>query len=370
MRSEEPSTYRFDDIVVDVDNRQIFQGDRPLDLNGRYFDALVLLIRNHGRLVEKEQFFTEVWGETLVSDSALTQCIKEIRKQLGDQASNPRYIQTVPGHGYRFVRPVVGLEDEFGHRSENRPGSNESDATSIVRRSFYRVLKIGGAGVLGGVGAGLLGGVFYGFGLAYAPGDATIGAASILLVVICLNLIIGGMGGLGVGFGLATGFVASGGRRAWTVFGAAAGGLMIGGVVHLLGLDAFRLLFGIAPEGMTGGLEGLVLGFAVGIGLMVGGGLDSRQRLRAMVVTASTTGVAGVMIALFGGELMSGSLNLLSRSFSGSHLRFDPFGQFFGETEFGVITQTTLAGVEGFLFGACLAGAILLFQSRSVPSNQ
>jgi len=95
--------YRFDEFVVDVPDRQLWKGDTRIDLNARYFDALVLLIRERGQLVEKDRFFDQVWSDVVVSDSALTQCIKEIRKQLGDNASNPRYIQTVPRHGYRFI---------------------------------------------------------------------------------------------------------------------------------------------------------------------------------------------------------------------------------------------------------------------------
>lgn len=95
--------YRFDEFVLDVPDRQLWRGDARIDLNARYLDALVLLVRERGQLVRKSRFFDEVWRDVVVSDNALTQCIKEIRKQLGDDASNPRYIQTVSRHGYRFV---------------------------------------------------------------------------------------------------------------------------------------------------------------------------------------------------------------------------------------------------------------------------
>ncbi len=95
--------YRFDNFVIDVPDRQLWRGDTRIDLNARYLDALVLLVRERDRLVEKDRFFDEVWQDVVVSDSALTQCIKEIRKQLGDDAANPRYIQTVWGAGYRFA---------------------------------------------------------------------------------------------------------------------------------------------------------------------------------------------------------------------------------------------------------------------------
>ncbi len=98
--------YRFGEFLLDTSDRQLWKGDTRVNLNSRYLDTLALLVREHGQLVEKERLFSEVWDDVVVSDSALTQCIKEIRKQLGDDASNPQYIQTVSRHGYRLIAPV------------------------------------------------------------------------------------------------------------------------------------------------------------------------------------------------------------------------------------------------------------------------
>lgn len=64
---------------------------------------LVFLVRNAGRVVEKSELFGEVWKGTFVSDNALTKIIKEIRHALEDDANAPRYIETVPKRGYRFI---------------------------------------------------------------------------------------------------------------------------------------------------------------------------------------------------------------------------------------------------------------------------
>ncbi|WP_440999910.1 winged helix-turn-helix domain-containing protein [Fodinibius sp. SL11] len=364
MSSEPYSHYRFDDFDLDVENRQLWQDGRQVELNGRYFDALVLLVQEHGQLVEKDQFFSEVWDDVVVSDSALTQCIKEIRKQLGDNASNPQYIQTVPGYGYRFIGLVKTNASSKGAQDE--PASSSTSETPISKSNklypLNRGVLIGGAGTTGGVLAGLLGGLVYGFGLAYAPGDTGMGVISMLLVLIALNIIIGGMGGLGVSSGMAIAIVSTNGEKIWTVIGAAVGGLVIGGLAKLLGVDAFTLLFGMSPEGITGGLEGAALGAAVGIGVTIGGGFDSPRSIRPVVAAASASGIAGVLISMAGGRLMSGSLDLLTGSFTDSQLQFDAFGRFFGEPNFGFITETVLAGVEGFLFGACVVGVIICFQ--------
>ncbi len=101
------SGFRFDDFYLDASNRQLSRGGQPVALNSKYFDVLLLLVSRSGQLVEKQSIFEEVWDGVFVTDSALTQCIKDIRKQLGDDASSPRYIRTVPKHGYIFIGNVV-----------------------------------------------------------------------------------------------------------------------------------------------------------------------------------------------------------------------------------------------------------------------
>ena len=104
--------FRFDDFVLDIQNRQVRRKHTVLPLSSRYFDVLVLLVSNAGQLVEKNRIFDEVWEDVIVSDTALTQCIKSIRKQLEDDASNPRYVKTVPKHGYVFIGEAVEIVDE------------------------------------------------------------------------------------------------------------------------------------------------------------------------------------------------------------------------------------------------------------------
>ena len=101
-----PGSFRFDRFALDPADRQLRRDDAVVELNARYFDALALLVGEAGRLVSKDRFLDEVWRGVPVTDEALTQCIKTLRRQLGDDASNPRFIETVPKHGYRFIAPV------------------------------------------------------------------------------------------------------------------------------------------------------------------------------------------------------------------------------------------------------------------------
>ena len=139
----EAHRYRFDDFVVDVSDRQLWRGDTRIDLNARYLDALVLLVQERDKLVEKGRFFDEVWRDVVVSDSALTQCIKEIRKQLGDDASNPRYIQTVARHGYRFIgeaEPLaVGSHDSESLHRDHHSGVDLLPVRTVSMAGEQRV---------------------------------------------------------------------------------------------------------------------------------------------------------------------------------------------------------------------------------------
>jgi TolB-like protein/DNA-binding winged helix-turn-helix (wHTH) protein/Flp pilus assembly protein TadD len=98
--------YRFDDVTVDGDNFRVQKDGQNVALTPRAFDVLIFLLQNGGRVVEKQELFDRVWKDTFVSDNALTKIVKEIRRALVDDAGTPRYIETVPKRGYRFIAPM------------------------------------------------------------------------------------------------------------------------------------------------------------------------------------------------------------------------------------------------------------------------
>lgn len=131
------SCYRFDDFYLDGRNRQLLRNGEPVPLNSKYLDALLLLVSRRGELVPKQHIFEEVWDGVFVTDAALTQCIKDIRRQLGDDASNPRYIKTVPKHGYVFIGDVVDVDDESGAglRASAIAGERVAGARAVSSRA-------------------------------------------------------------------------------------------------------------------------------------------------------------------------------------------------------------------------------------------
>src|SRR5512144_1344588 len=133
------SSYRFDDFHLDAGNRQLLRNGESVALNSKYFDVLLFLVSRAGQLVEKQRIFEEVWDGVFVTDAALTQCIKDIRKQLGDDASSPRYIKTVPKHGYVFIGSAVEVGDNGTTRyvpAIPRPQEDSQGALPTATRPY------------------------------------------------------------------------------------------------------------------------------------------------------------------------------------------------------------------------------------------
>ncbi len=338
------TSFRFARFTLDSADRRLRHDGAPVELNARYLDALLLMLQHPAELVSKDRFMAEVWRGVPVTDEALTQCIKSLRRQLGDDASAPRFIQTVPKHGYRFIAPV--------ETSVPRPEERAPLATGDLRR----FLLLGGAGSIGGGMAGLIGGLFYGVAGVSQP---NVGEVSVVLVLVCLSILAGLIGGAGVGFGIAAAAQSRNRYWLWPIAGGAAGGLVVGAAAKLLGLDAFSLLFGRSPGDITGAGEGALLGAAAGLGAWLAARME-QPIARAALLAGLAGGVAGLVIDLAGGTLMGGSLDQLARGFPGSRLAMDRIGTLFGEPGFGPLTRAVTSSVEGLLFGACVVAAMLL----------
>ncbi len=358
--------HRFGDFVLDIDNRSLRRDGAPVALNARYFDALALLVREHGRLVGKQRLFDEVWAGSVVTDAALTQCIKEIRRLLGDDAGQPRFVRTVAGHGYSFIAEVR-VDPSDDRAAAAAPVEAHARAAASGHEAAPppppRWLLDGAAATAGGGVAGLMGGLLYGSILASSPPGQGLGALSVLLVLLAIHLLVGMAGAAGVGFGIGIGAHAGRGAGA-LLLGATLGGFAVGGAAKLLGSDAFALLVGSAPAGITGGLEGAAIGFALAAGLLLGGGLDARRGNRPVVLAAATTGLAGALLALAGGRLMASSLAQVAAAFDGSRLDVASLGRLFGDPQLGAPVQAALGAIEGAVFGGCVAALMLLGRRR------
>jgi DNA-binding winged helix-turn-helix (wHTH) protein len=342
--------YQFDRFSLDPRERRLFAGEVPVELSSRYFDALVLLLQHPGTLLNKERFLQEVWRGIPVTDEVLTQCIKTLRRQLGDSATQPRLIETVPKHGYRFIAAVncVFVDDVASAAQEAVPASQAASAAGVYDWRQYWLTLV--AGMAGGGIAGVLGGLAFGFIAASHSPQNGVGALSALLVLVALATLLSLIGAAGVVGGIAAARLVARDFPFAGLFGGAAGGLLVGAFGRLIGQDVFLLLFGQAPDDITGAPEGLLLGAAIGLAD------DLARRFAAGIkghalLAASLGALAGLLIAATGGRLFGGSLSLLALSFPGGLLHLDLLGQFAA-----IVTST----LEGAWFSLCLVGALMI----------
>ena len=92
-------------VRIDQDGRRVFLNDKELQLTAKEFDLLRVLVREQGKVVSREQLMREIWETAWFgSTKTLDMHISVLRRKLGDDAAQPRYISTVRGVGFRFER--------------------------------------------------------------------------------------------------------------------------------------------------------------------------------------------------------------------------------------------------------------------------
>ena len=118
---------RFETFRLDLDTGDLLGADGPVDLQPLPARVLALLAANPGRVVTREEIKQHIWAQTtFAADQALNTCIRQIRLALGDSATEPRIVATVPRRGYRFVAavgPVAGPPAPAEHGRSRRPPS-------------------------------------------------------------------------------------------------------------------------------------------------------------------------------------------------------------------------------------------------------
>ena len=91
---------------IDEERRLLLRDGEPIPLTSRVFDTLLVLVRNAGRLLTKEELLREVWGSAHVEEGNLTVNVSVLRKALEEKPDQHRFIVTVPGRGYKFIAEV------------------------------------------------------------------------------------------------------------------------------------------------------------------------------------------------------------------------------------------------------------------------
>src|SRR5512139_3500207 len=102
----ENSAYTFGPFRLEPAKRLLLRDGVPVPLTPKAFDLLVAVIERRERVVDKEEALRLLWPDTVVEESNLTQNVFLLRKALGDNQDDARFIATVPRRGYRFVAEV------------------------------------------------------------------------------------------------------------------------------------------------------------------------------------------------------------------------------------------------------------------------
>src|SRR5262245_66623334 len=93
----------FDRYSLDLANDRLLHDGDMVSLTPKAFAVLRRLVEDAGQLVKKDELLRSVWRDTHVSDGVLRVIILELRRALGDESDQPRFIETVPRRGYRFI---------------------------------------------------------------------------------------------------------------------------------------------------------------------------------------------------------------------------------------------------------------------------
>jgi len=129
--------YEFGPFRLDPGERRLSREGQPITLRAKIFDTLCVLIDAHGHLVDKDELIHCVWPDAVVEEGNLAHNISVLRKTLGEPATGQKYVETVPGRGYRFVAEVSEIQREPRPWHESRPHATKPAFALIQRRNEF-----------------------------------------------------------------------------------------------------------------------------------------------------------------------------------------------------------------------------------------
>jgi DNA-binding winged helix-turn-helix (wHTH) protein len=105
MAGDQHSTYR-----IDLADERLWSGDQSIAIGNKAFRILRLFVENPNRLLTKDEILDAVWGDVYVSEGLVKEYVHDLRTALGDDPRSPVFIETVRGHGYRFLGGIQVAE--------------------------------------------------------------------------------------------------------------------------------------------------------------------------------------------------------------------------------------------------------------------
>ena len=135
MSLETKVFYEFKNFRLDTAEKVLQRDGKPVSITPKAFHLLEILVKNHGHIVEKKRLLAEIWADSFVEDGNLTFNARMLRKILDDDARHPRFIETVPRRGYRFIHEV---RETFTEINKNPPLYK----VSPPRKSYFPIAAI------------------------------------------------------------------------------------------------------------------------------------------------------------------------------------------------------------------------------------
>jgi predicted ATPase/DNA-binding winged helix-turn-helix (wHTH) protein len=140
--------FEFGEFLLDTEEAMLYREGSPVPITPKTFQLLLTLIENRGHLVRKDALMNSVWSESFVEEGNLTFTMSMLRKALNDSPDHPRFIETVPRRGYRFIADVNALGPEPNGRLQPSASPEKANGTDIphsataARRLFGRSHEI------------------------------------------------------------------------------------------------------------------------------------------------------------------------------------------------------------------------------------
>jgi TolB-like protein/Tfp pilus assembly protein PilF len=141
MSRDTTSSYKFGPFHLDVGERLLLRQGKVVPLTQKAFETLLALVRQSGHLLEKDELMKTVWADTFVEESNLSQTIFLLRKALGQNGGNQKYIETVPRRGYRFVAAVTESHAPRAERADKKPARKSRPSKKTVARVRDKVVN-------------------------------------------------------------------------------------------------------------------------------------------------------------------------------------------------------------------------------------
>lgn len=128
MSNANKELYEFEEFRLDVSERLLSREGERVPLSEKAFETLCALVRRGNRLVGKEELLNEIWPDVIVEENNLDKNISLLRQVLGERTGKGKFIETVRGHGFRFVPQVREIEEEEKEKKGRRGKENGAAA--------------------------------------------------------------------------------------------------------------------------------------------------------------------------------------------------------------------------------------------------